>query len=464
MRVSKYNIYIKLKHVEHTWLIIQGTRGSFDLVDDDIIAILKEGEKNSEVLVQISQEQREILNSRGYITELSEEEEFKFIETISRTINTISRKGINVTLLPTYNCNFRCEYCFERNLQKKGSKLLGMKMSTEIVDAVFEQLRKYKEESIRLEGIYLFGGEPLLLNNMDIVTYICEKAKSYSIPISCISNGYDLHHYIDFIKKYNFISVQITVDGIQSEHDRRRFLTGGQGTYDRIINNVDKALVAGVPIVLRTNVNRKNIESINDLINLYEKKGWTKKENFRYYFKSTLRCYEEMDDELSDVELMKLLAKSFGETPERFNFNSIYGSLSSRLNQMLSNKGFAPMRSGYCGANMGMYTVDPYGDIYPCWDMLTEEECVIGCVDTKNKSFVFNDTHRDWKERTVDRIDDCKQCKYMLFCGGGCAAQAKIMNNNMNKVFCDDFQVLFDEVASDVCEDFLSKMNEVAQA
>ena len=34
-----------------------------------------------------------------------------FVEKISLAMNTVARRGISVTLLPTYNCNFRCEYC-----------------------------------------------------------------------------------------------------------------------------------------------------------------------------------------------------------------------------------------------------------------------------------------------------------------------------------------------------------------
>lgn len=456
-RVSKYNIYIKLEERENEWLIIQGAKGSFDIVDEEIINTLKESEICINVLDSLEEEEKNILKNRGYITELSEEDEFEFIETISRTINSAARKNINVTMLPSYNCNFRCEYCFEQNLQKKGNKWLNAKMSFVTVDAVFEQLRKYREKGLKLENLSLFGGEPLLLSNKDIVTYICKKAKEYAIPINCISNGYDLNHYIELINEYNFTSIQITIDGIKSEHDKRRFLAGGQGTYDRIMENIDKAVNAGINIVLRTNVNKKNTLEIQKLIELYQSKGWTTKENFRYYFKSTLRCYEELGDALSDVELMKILSERYGDNVQKFKFNSIYGSIAERLQFMLEHHGFAPLRSGYCGANMGMYTIDPFGDIYPCWDVLSEADSVIGHVDVISGEFVFNKVHDCWKERTVDRIDDCKNCKYLLFCGGGCTAQAKVMNNDLNKVFCDDFPILFNEVAANICEKFIEK-------
>jgi len=454
-RVSKYNIYLKMKKTPGKSLLIQGNRGSFDSVDDSIAEILEKGEKDSSVLDSISSENVEILSKRGYITELSEEEEYEFVKKVSHTLNNISRKNISITIMPTYNCNFRCEYCFEQNLLSKGNEWLSGKMTTELVDAIFEQLKKYKNNGLKVGSVYLFGGEPLLRTNKDIVAYICERCQEQEIPISCISNGYDLDEYIDLINKYKFQSIQITVDGIKEEHDKRRFLVGGQGSYDKIKANISLALENGINIVLRTNVNKKNTQAIQALLDEYKKEGWIGKENFHYYFKATLRCYEKMENSLSDVELMGQLVEYFGEDESRFQFNSIYKGLAERINYMFQNNSFAPMRSGYCGANTGMYTVDPYGDIYPCWDVLAQEECRIGKVDIEKGEFILNDTHKDWKERTVDRIDDCKKCKYMLFCGGGCSAQAIVMNNDMNKVFCDDFERIFDEVVVEVCEKFL---------
>ncbi|MDD5922534.1 MAG: SPASM domain-containing protein [Eubacteriales bacterium] len=64
---------------------------------------------------------------------------------------------------------------------------------------------------------------------------------------------------------------------------------------------------------------------------------------------------------------------------------------------MLEKRSFAPMRAGYCGANMGMYTIDPDGDIYPCWDVLTEETCRIGHVNLEKGEFEFNGKADQWK-------------------------------------------------------------------
>lgn len=452
MRVSNYNIVLPFKN-RNDYLIIQGGRGSFDVVDKNIADCM-----NGEASLEdsgITKENLQTLARRGYITNQTEEQEFAFIHKLCKTMNEYSRRIIQITLLPTYNCNFRCEYCFEHNLQKNGSDWLAAKMTKEIVDAVFGQIDRFKEEGRKVKSICLFGGEPLLRSSRNIVEYICAKAMEAELPVECISNGYDLDKYLDLTA--NFTYVQITLDGIGIEHDIRRYLVGGQGTFDQITKNIDLALANGTRIVLRSNVNRKNIDSVGRLIDFYHKKGWAENPLLTYYFKSTINCYDPPKDRYSDVELMQVLAEKFPGEMEKFKFNSIYHGITQRIYSMLVDSSYAPMRSGYCGAMLGMYSVDPFGDIYPCWDMLSDKTEVIGKVNIEEGRFEFNGNHDRWKLRTVDKISDCHDCKYLLFCGGGCAAQAKVMHNDMNKVYCDNFQKLFDQAAIETCEGFLSQ-------
>lgn len=454
-RVSNYNIYLQMKDQKKRYLLVQGYRGSFDIVDETIAELLQNGETDSACLDEISEANQKILEKRGYITNLSKDKEQAVISKVSETLNNISRKNMCITIMPTYNCNFRCEYCFEQNLLEKGQKWLSKQMDKETVDAIFIQLEKYKEEGNKIGSVYLFGGEPLLRTNRKVVEYICQKCREQSIPISCISNGYDLDKYIDLLKEYQFQRIQITIDGIGSEHDKRRYLTGGQGTYERIMKNISQALDNGVNILLRTNVNQKNVKSMKELIEEYQKRGWVDNPNFKYYFKSTLQCYESAETVYSEIEIMEELSSCLGKDIDKFQYNTIYQGLATSIRDMVKNNRIAPLRSGYCGANTGMYTIDPFGDIYPCWDVLAEPESRIGKVNINKGEFELNSNHDLWKGRTVDKIEDCKSCKYMLFCGGGCSAQAQIMNDDMNKVFCDGFTQIFDEVAVAVCEQHL---------
>lgn len=457
-RTSKYNLYFPLSNSKES-LIIQGIYGSFDVVENQLVDLLKE-----EKFEEISQKYKEqgVFNrllKRGYITTKSEEDELSFIQLLCEKMLEKSQKNIHITFVLTYNCNFRCEYCCERFVQNKGKSVLEKCFTTELVDAVFSKIKKFNTEGKRVEGITLFGGEPLLPKNESIVRYICEKASGLNIPIYCISNGYFLKQFVPILKEFDIKKVQITLDGNETEHDKRRFLASGQGTYKTIIDNIDYALQHNINISVRTNVNKKNIDQMESLINLYKDYGWTGYSNFSYYFKSTMPCYEELEDVCSDVELFKEIKRVFGEQDiNKFQFNSVYSYLSRSLKNMLESKGFAPLRSAYCGAIAGLYDIDAFGDIYACNDTLTDGNCVIGKVDVQNGEFILNSNHDIWKKRSVATMPKCKKCPYLLFCGGGCAGQARLSGKEgINSSYCMDFQTIFRHVATEVCEEFLAK-------
>lgn len=457
LRCSKYNLYLPLRR--DVTLLIQGIYGSFDVVENRLARLL--GENNLEEISRLYGDQG-ILNrllQRGYITDKSEEKEFTFLNELCQRLLDRSHKSINITFVVTYNCNFRCEYCCERFVQNKGELVLNKTITKEIVDAVFSQIGDFNASGKNVGSITLFGGEPLLPQNESIISYILQKASCLNIPTFCVSNGFFLKQYVPILKKYNVEKVQITLDGERTEHNKRRFLAGGQGTYDTIIDNITYALNEGIHISLRTNVNKKNINQIKRLINLYTEYKWTESQYFTYYFKATMPCYEELKDVCSDAEILKELEKVFGtESMDKFCFNSVYSSLSNAIKNMLESKGFAPLKSVYCGAVGGLYDIDAFGDIYACNDTLTDPNCVIGRVDTKNGKFIFNENHDVWKGRSVTSLPSCKSCPYLLFCGGGCAGQARISSGKgIYNSYCMDFQRIFRQVAVEVCENYLTK-------
>ena len=93
-----------------------------------------------------------------------------------------------------------------------------------------------------------FGGEPLL--NLPVVYYLAERLwraareRGVEMGISIITNGLLLtEEVVDRLVPYGLRGVKITLDGDRETHNRMRPLRGGQGTFDRIIENIRR--VAG---------------------------------------------------------------------------------------------------------------------------------------------------------------------------------------------------------------------------
>ncbi len=80
----------------------------------------------------------------------------------------------------------------------------------------------------------------------------------------------------------------ITIDGEKKKHDSRRFLAGGKGSFDKIIQNIDKILSeTNHKVRIRCNIDDDNIESIPSLLLFLQNKGWLSLERIEMIFRAT---------------------------------------------------------------------------------------------------------------------------------------------------------------------------------
>jgi uncharacterized protein len=141
---------------------------------------------------------------------------------------------LNLIILPTESCNFRCTYCYETFEHKK--------MSRHVVAGIKSLIQTRGSELEKLE-IGWFGGEPLLA--FDVVVDICQhsigvaKSAGFEFSSNITTNGYFLDQKCFLSCLENKIeSFQISLDGGQQDHDVSRKLASGAGTFARIWANL----------------------------------------------------------------------------------------------------------------------------------------------------------------------------------------------------------------------------------
>ena len=323
-------------------------------------------------------------------------------------------------------------------------------------------MKAYRDKGKSVKSCTLFGGEPLLASNIETVRNICEHCRDMGMKIDAITNGYDLEHYLDLIDEFKFDSLQITLDGVGKMHDRRRPSIDGGSSYERIMKNVGLALERGIRISLRINVDRQNIDSLSKLIDEFKAHGFTDKPEFSYYCKAVLPgTAVNPADELTDIDVFAKLKELGLEERDAFERDSVYHSCQRSLDDILNKKRYPPLRGSSCGAEGGMCVIGAAGDIYTCWDMVGKDNQEVGHVDEASGRFNFDLDIVKWRTRRVHNIEPCRECAYVMQCGGGCAAHAYSHYGTIMKGFCDVYREAFDHVLQVECREAWSKAQAV---
>jgi uncharacterized protein len=172
-------------------------------------------------------------------------------------------------VLTTLQCNFACGYCFQgdHDDHNRNAHKMSLETAAQIVAHAERQLDEVKPERLALT---FFGGEPLL--NLPVVYYLAEHvhaaaaARNVPMSISLITNGLLLTPaVVDRLVPFGLRSAKVTLDGDKEAHDRKRPLRGGQGTFDKILDNV-RAVADKIAISIGGNFDAENADSYPGLL------------------------------------------------------------------------------------------------------------------------------------------------------------------------------------------------------
>lgn len=442
LRLSSYTIPVKLENEQDKYMLIHGYTGSIDVVSEKLFRRIKDPSPDD-----FSDDLYQSLLNRGYITTKTKEEEYEYVARIARALTRGSKMLYSVfTWVVTYNCNFRCPYCFEGR-EKKDSchKIAFTKEQVDVAYAAMELIQPRKE--LRKKTITLYGGEPLLAENRDVVFYIVEEGKQRGYNFMAVTNGYELEYFTDLFSSDGIYKLQITVDGPKNIHDQRRIHYKDHDTFDKILSNIQLALDKGIEVVVRTNVDHKNIHLFTELKHLFEDKGYYTYPKFDYYY-SILDDNEHIEiSERKDIEFISpcsFLEKIDKQDSQLKNYD-IYKLIQSA---MIKKKPIA-FRSVSCAAQVNGFVFDSNGYIYPCWETIGDEKYIEGKYS--NKEIIWNKRVLSmWKEIDVSQRIKCSHCKFALLCGGGCPYHY-LLDKDLNcALFRKTFSMIVNSVYSDI--------------
>lgn len=375
-----------------------------------------------------------------------------FIKLIDETIEKNEKNSIpSFLLVPTYACNLECTYCYEKTYAIEHRKIYNSSEIMEkwfsfiedIIDRTRSSHNKFSNKDVM---VTLMGGEPLLKKNKKLIENILKELSLRKLGISVVTNGVDLHEFIDIIIKYDVSHIQVTLDGSQEIHDSRRLKHDGSGSFREILYNIAMAIDFGITVVLRVNVDEGNIGNLcilSDLI--YQRFGNNSKLKPYIYLMQDGGC--SGDDRVINEQLaISRISDLEKQYPSMAIFEKRYHP-STFVDSIFLDRPFQPSHR-HCGASKNLFILDFKGDVYKCWHGIGNKKYRVGFIHPKRE---FNENLKIWGDRSVENIHECQSCNYRYICGTGCPAAG---HKNKDQPF---------DISSSACVDYENILTHLIQ-
>jgi uncharacterized protein len=198
---------------------------------------------------------------------------------------------------------------------------------------------------------------------------------------------------------------QITLDGWEEEHDKRRPLKSGKSSFYRIIENV-KNVSEISPIYIRHNIDKRNknkvfefLDKLNSAINL-------QRENINFHLGHTLKLTQ-----FCNIENTKYM-----DNEEFINLEIALDRYAEKRGYKYSS--YPKHNFTFCSSIVyNNYVIDAEGILFTCWDSIEDKRNIIGNI----KDGITNEVeYFKWLSFNPARIKECKKCKFLPICMGGC--------------------------------------------
>ena len=272
----------------------------------------------------------------------------------------------------TDRCNLKCRHCY---IGRQKNQELSLKKIFDICEQ-FEKI-----QGLRL---IISGGEPLLHKEF---WKLNEKIASYQFRSILLSNGTLITKEV--ANKLKVQEVQISIDGMESSHDLLR----GKGSFKAAMNGARNILKAGIDLSIATMIHSLNLSNFDEMEGMFKTMGVKDWSVDLPVFAGSLK--ENPKFFLKPEQAGKFLEYGFG--------SGLYES----------SEGFA------CGSHLCAIT--PEGKVCKCSFFIDQP---LGNI--------YNQNLKDcWRKLEHLKLNDleCKECRYLKECRGGCRFRALLEGN-----------------------------------
>ena len=321
-------------------------------------------------------------------------------------VNTCS----GLMILPTLTCNYRCDYCYHRNLDPALGlgRVLSSEQARRGIDYFLANTSVPKDV---VRSIRVTGGEPTLHYELvsDILDYAAEIRRRdptlAPFKLTMVTNGALLdERWIALIKAHD-LGIAVSLDGRQPRNDlRRKSLTGS--AYLRTAAGIRRLVAAGVKPTVIATISSHNIGSIADDI------AWIFEELQPDAFSLNLDTSDVAPYRLSPAQFATGIIEAYDE----LSYRGLFDSKVIKLSQRFRSKRAAITG---CGGVFSQIVLFPDGSIGPCPYLTgTSERMAMEERQALGTSALFE----RWATYNYALNSTCQRCNYRYICSGWCPA------------------------------------------
>ncbi len=414
MITSPYNVFVRDYPKEGCALIYNTLTQALLCVSLDIARDIEQGK-----ITHLPKDVFKVLFDNGILAR-SFKEQANIVEKIFKDIReNMAKFGAEFTVLTTYDCNFRCVYCFEEDVISP--VYMDKALSQKVSHWIFERA---KERGYKWISLVFYGGEPLL--NRMAIDEILSFFSNTEIKVTTVilTNG-SLLRREDVVnwQKMGLKEVRVTLDGPDYIHNKRRFFKGGLPSFDKIIKNLLE-IKDLVKISVAVNYDEETIGYVSELLDFLDEVN--------------------LKDSISSMVIspvMPRLVRNKGIVGVDLNNCGLLFSENGlfergyELNLLARQKGFPvrfPLSRHLCPmvSKDGGFTIDPYGKIFRCNSLVGFDEFCVGDVLTGlNDRFYEFLNIEVWRKCPLD-------CPYLPMCFGGCRFFAFVESKRLDVPCC----------------------------
>jgi uncharacterized protein len=397
------------------YILYAPLKGSALLVEPGVIGFLNQVDAGFDPL-QINPGLTEQLVKSGIIAPGSD---------ISEPLSC-NREGVyaptSVTLLPTFDCNLRCVYCYSR-----GGESIGEVMERPVAGAAIDLIFKNAKNNRTRKVVVSFhgGGEPLLPKNHGLIDYALGYAKLKGLEMgltpnfNVVTNGVHSEKTLEWAVN-NFSHINVSLDGPEDIQNSQRPLPKAEYSFEPVMKTIryfEKAKkTKKFNYGIRATITSESVRRMSEILEFFHSISTNESFHLEPLFecgrcKTTKARAPDAGVFLEEMIKTEALAKKLGV--------QVYYSGGS-LNKLGET---------FCGACGSNFFVTPSGYVTTCLEACREEDAVssvffVGKYNKSTLAFEFDEKKiQKLKARKVTSIPHCENCFAKYNCCGDCPAK-----------------------------------------